>query len=479
MRGQELFSQSLLRSSVSFRRVFLTVNTTIACILMVSFVVAGRQSAPTTGNAQSPRAVRPPTTGPGAPGTAATRPSQNFSGTINTRDGAHLRFVTDLGSITIHTHDAATVDYRAHVETDSSAPNARALLRNFQFAGREMLNGVLLRGVAFGHPSAGRLWVTLDVTVPKDYALDVVTGGGNITTDDVNGRANLQTQGGNITTGNINGTARLVAVAGGHITVKNVASEFVAETGGGHITTGHIGGNATMRTSGGHIRSESIDGAASLETGGGNITLEHAGAALFAQTNGGQIQVGEAAGLVQAKTDGGGIRVVRASGAATLESADGSIYLTQVDGSVKASTETGGITAWFVSPAKNTSESELESSNGDIVVYISRALPVTIDAQVEMGQSHGFVVDPSFPIKVYYDNGPGGERVARAEGALNGGGEVLHLRTIAGNIRLLSTNMNEQMHLYRQQMEGLEKQVEQLQRIFQPLQQITNDPRQP
>jgi hypothetical protein len=282
------------------------------------------------------------------------------------------------------------------------------------------------------------------------------------------GRESLLTQGGNIMAGNINGSARLTAVAGGHISVKNVTGELVAETGGGHITTGAVGGNASLHTHGGHIRSDSIAGIAHLDTDGGNITLEHAGADLVAETAGGQIQVGEAAGLVRAKTDGGGIRVVRSSGPANLQSADGSIYLTQAEGSVKASTATGGITAWFVSPSKDSGECELQSTNGDIVVYLGRKMPVTIDAQVQMGQTHGFIIDPAFPLAVHYNDVARGERVARANGALNGGGEVLRLRTVAGNIRLVLSDAGEQMQMYRQQMEGMQKQLDQLQKSAFP-----------
>jgi hypothetical protein len=263
--------------------------------------------------------------------------------------------------------------------------------------------------------------------------------------------------------------------------VKNVTGELIAETGGGHITTGAVGGGAFLRTHGGHIRADSIGGSAHLETDGGNITLEHAGADLVAETAGGQIQVGEAAGLVRAKTDGGGIRVVRSSGPANLEAADGSIYLTRADDSVNASTATGGITAWIMStPSKDSGHCELQSTNGDIVVYLGKKVPVTIDAEVQNGQTHGFVIDPAFPLEVHYDDGARGQRVAHAEGALNGGGEVLHLRTVAGNIRFVLSDPGSQMQMYRQQMEGLERQLEELQKSLFPTTQRPSDaPRQP
>ncbi|HXA56213.1 MAG TPA: hypothetical protein VNU84_02175 [Candidatus Acidoferrum sp.] len=411
---------------------------------------------------------------------SSSRPTFDFSGSVASHDAGRLHLATELGSIVVHTHETGSVDYKVHIETDSGTKDADRLMKSFRLRAQPVEDGVWMHGATSAKVPTGRLWVTLELTVPKNYSLDVTTGVGNISVDDLNGRETLLTQGGNIATGNINGSAHLTAVAGGHITVKNVMGELNAETGGGHITTGTVSGNAFLHTHGGHIRSDSIAGTAHLVTDGGNITLERSGSGLLAETAGGQIQVGEAAGLVRAKTGDGGIRVVRSSGPATLEAPDGSIYLTQADGSVKASTATGGITAWFVSPPKDSGECQLESNSGDIVVYIGRTLPVTIDAQVQMGQSHGFIIDPAFAIAVRYEDGARGQRIAHAQGMLNGGGQVLRLRTVAGNIRLVASDVGEQMHMYRQQMEGLQKQLNELQKsIFPGSQQANENPRQP
>ena len=198
-----------------------------------------------------------------------------------------------------------------------------------------------------------------------------------------------------------------------------------------------------------------MQGVAHLDTDGGNITLEHSGGELTANTGGGEIEVGEAAGLVRAKTGGGGIRVVRMFGPTDLETSGGSIYLTQVDSAVKASTEEGGITAWFVAPAKAPGICELESSSGDIVVHLPRELAVTIDAQVRMGDEHHVIVDPAFPLKVIYDDSTKGAHTVRAEGALNGGGEILRLRTVAGNIQFVVSDTDKQAEIYKQQMSQL------------------------
>jgi hypothetical protein len=380
-------------------------------------------------------------------------------GTLITRDGQRLRLVTDLGNVVIHTQNSGKLDYHVHLEADASQKGASELLKSFSASAREASEGVYFRGQTFGQQLRGRLWVTIEINMPKNYGLDVWTGGGNIETEDVTGQAALSTSGGNITAGSVGGGARLVT-DGGHITVKNVGGELSANTGGGHITTGTVGGSASLHTNGGHIRVASVKGVARLDTGGGNITLEKSGGELVAETAGGQIEVGEAAGLVRAKTGGGGIRVVKVSGPTNLETGGGSIYLTQVDGLVKASTGTGGITAWFVSSPKQPGSCDLQSGDGDIVVYLPRQLAVTIDAQIQQGNEHHVIADPAFPLKVSYDEASNGSRRIRAEGALNGGGEVLRLRTVAGNIRLILSDSKKQIEIYKQHMEQIQQQLE-------------------
>jgi hypothetical protein len=242
---------------------------------------------------------------------------------------------------------------------------------------------------------------------------------------------------------------------------------LVANSGGGHITIGSVAGNATLHTSGGHIRVNSVQGTAHLQTDGGNITLEHSGAELTAETGGGEIEIGEAAGLVRAKTGGGGIRVVRVFGPTNLETSGGSIYLTQVDSPVKASTSDGGITAWFVRPPKGSGTCDLQSSEGDIVVHLPREIPITIDAMVQKGDEHRVIIDPAFPLKVSYDDSTKGAHTMRAQGELNGGGDLLRLRTIAGNIRFVLSDTGKQSEIYKQQMSQLQQQMQKLQMEMQ------------
>ena len=87
---------------------------------------------------------------------------------------------------------------------------------------------------------------------------------------------------------------------------------------------------------------------------------------------------------------------------------------------------------------------------------------MTIDASVQMRGDHHVIVDPALPLKVSYDDFSKGSRIVRAEGDLNGGGELLRLRTVAGNIQLVLTDMDKQLQMYKQQMEKLKQQMDSL-----------------
>jgi TonB family protein len=249
-----------------------------------------------------------------------------------------------------------------------------------------------------------------------------------------------------LTAADVGGPARL-ETQGGHITVHDVAGDLTAISAGGHMTVGNVKGDALIRTGGGHIRVASIANTARLETGGGNIALQHAGAGITVHTSGGRIDLGETAGAIRASTGGGNIGVLNVTGPTQLDSRGGSICLTKVQGAIRASTTAGTITAWFIPQGKLHGPSQLESGTGDILIYIPRELAITIDAIVEepagdpgMESSsrnpESIEADPAIPLKVTYARAGSAPKQIRAEAALNGGGELLRLRTSTGRIRL-------------------------------------------
>src|SRR5580700_11613399 len=148
-----------------------------------------------------------------------------------------------------------------------------------------------------------------------------------------------------------------------------------------------------------------------------------------------------------------------------VESNGGSICLTRVAGAVQAATAGGTIQAW-INPDGNSSggkvslpgASQLSSGAGDINVFLPRNLAVNIDALVENGGLSRIDADPALFLNIQ-SMGNRGAGPIRATGALNGGGEVLKLRTTVGKIRLqfLDADTGLRDSLIREQRERIDR----------------------
>src|SRR5271155_937466 len=419
------------------------------------------------------------------PGDPAPRVATDRSGTLQTKDGLTLHLTTDLGLVRIIALEPGApqvVRYTVHIETDARAPWAQNLLDRYALTAKTTASGVEMTGTLppqSGHGEAiAQFWVQFEVAVPAGYSVDVNTGAGDIETRDIGGSANLITQGGNIRTGRIGfrpvlnvSQSHLLAklsTQGGHIQVQDVAGDLDAFTAGGHIVAGNITGDGTLRSGGGNLRAGQIGGRAQLETDGGNITLKQAGSFVSVRTGGGQIDFGEVRGSVRAQTGGGGIRIITVSGPMEVESNGGSICLTRVAGAVQAATAGGTIQAWINPDASSSGgkvslpgASQLSSGAGDIIVFLPRNLAANIDAMVENGGLSRIDADPALLLNIQ----PVGNRNAgpvRATGALNGGGEVLKLRTTVGKIRLqfLDADTGLRDSLIREQRERIDRKHE-------------------
>ena len=385
------------------------------------------------------------------------------NGVLTVRGQERLRLETDTGSVVVHTGEPGAVRYAVHIEADSREPDAQKMLDDFQVSATARPGLAIVSGRSMEFGRRARLWVNYDVSVPRTMRVEVSTRLGNVRVDGVAREVSLDTDAGDVSVGRVSGSARLVT-KGGHIVAGDIGGDLRAETLGGHITVANVGGDAVLTTGGGHIRAGRISGTAQLDTGGGNVYVESAGGRVTASSAGGQINFGEAAGAIQAHTAGGGIRVLRVAGPMQLESNGGSILLTQVDNQVHASTGTGSITAWFVPNAKLASASELLSGQGDIFVYVPRSVSLTIDATVDAPGDHRIDADGTIPLKVRYVTTAAGKQL-RGECAINGGGEVLKLKTTSGNIHLRSADallVRQQALIdqqFQQQMVFFERQI--------------------
>ena len=276
------------------------------------------------------------------------------------------------------------------------------------------------------------------INVPRDMEwVKVETDGGSVTTTGISGRADSASGGGSIRLDNIGGAIN-AETGGGSIDVGTVGSDVSLHTGGGSIKVASAKGKINAESGGGSVVVVSGLQGAVLETGGGSIEVERCAGHVKASTGGGSIDLGDIGGPVEIETGGGSIRLSSAKGPVHAETGGGSIDLNGVP-SAHAETGAGSIVAKFVSSGGVRIDSLLETSAGDITVYLASNMNITIRASIEVANGHRIHSD--FPeIRVTTEGGDYGPRTVTAEGNLNGGGPVLKVRTATGDISFRRAN---------------------------------------
>ncbi|HKD66882.1 MAG TPA: hypothetical protein VKB84_08595 [Candidatus Binataceae bacterium] len=260
---------------------------------------------------------------------------------------------------------------------------------------------------------SNRGYIDFDVQVPSQVLL-----------------VKLETEGGGVTAKNISGKLE-VSTGGGNIQLDQIGGMVAAESGGGNIEIGKAGSDVNVDTGGGHIHIESAAGRIIAKSGGGNLKIG-TGKTMNLETGGGWIRVLKCDGPIKAGTGGGSIELNEVWGRAQLESGGGGIKVGPVSGGIRAETGSGPIVATLARGGMPFTDSRLETSVGDIIVYVPDGLGVTVRADVDVARGEGIHSD--FPeLKVTSSTGVG-PREAYAEGSLYGGGPLLHVHTSTGNI---------------------------------------------
>ena len=131
----------------------------------------------------------------------------------------------------------------------------------------------------------------IEVTVPRQYGIDVRSSGGSLELRDTIGVASLHT-------------------SGGSISAENVAGNVELRTSGGSIEAQKIQGDVDAGTSGGSVRLLEVDGKIRAKTSGGSVRCSLVGAnrGISVTTSGGSIEVSlppDTKGNIEATTSGG------------------------------------------------------------------------------------------------------------------------------------------------------------------------------
>ncbi|MDZ7262327.1 MAG: DUF4097 family beta strand repeat-containing protein [candidate division KSB1 bacterium] len=338
---------------------------------------------------------------------------------------------------------------------------AKEAMRQAEISYRQVGNTIEIGGETFH-----REWIKsfFDVKLPTDFNLDIDTRGGDLTVIDLGGSAELKTSGGDISLTNISGEVQ-AKTSGGDIEVKGAKKRLDLKTSGGDLELSDLEGPVYAKTSGGDIELICSKDLADLSTSGGSIRLSQVGGQVKAHTSGGDILVDGTTGPIEVHTSGGDIELRNIKGKAEAQTSGGDIDVRRVEGGIDAATSGGDIDLkginGYIEAATSGGDIEAEmtltdfskdhhvnmrSSGGDLTLYLPAKLPATIEAVIQISDRgwEDYNIYSDFPL-TYSENG-GKEkdrerrsrwgRLIRSHGDINGGGDLIHLETTNGNIRI-------------------------------------------
>jgi len=356
--------------------------------------------------------------------------AQEITGSLSAAKNLHVK--VDVGSVKVEGGSQSDITYVVHNRSYSgSEDRARREFDNYKISAYVRGDTAWIVGDWQGS-SPRKFSGDFTINVPRNMdEVKIETDGGSVSTNAISGRVDAQSGGGTIHLDDIGGTIN-AETGGGSIDVGTVGSEVSLHTGGGSIEIHAAKGKINAESGGGSVMVVSGLQGAVLETGGGSIEVRQCGGMVKATTGGGSVDLGDIGGAAVIETGGGSIRLASAKGPVRAETGGGTIELYGVPGA-HAETAAGGITAKFIADGGNFTDSTLETTAGDITVYLASNLRMSIRASIELANGH--TIRSDFPeIRVSSEGGDYGPRTVSADGSLNGGGPVLKVTTQTGDI---------------------------------------------
>ena len=345
----------------------------------------------------------------------------------------NLRVKVDMGSVVVRGGQQQGINYVVHTHFgNSSEQDARRQFEQYKVTAYVKGDTAWIVGDWQGGRRPRHFSGDFSVTVPREMALvKLETAGGNVDASGLAGRVEAESGGGSMKLDDIAGGAS-AETGGGSIDIGTVSGDLGLHTGGGTIEVRHANGKVVAETGGGSVDIQAGAQGATIETGGGSVQVRQCNGKVKVSTGGGSVDLSDVGGPAEIETGGGSIRLTSARGHVHAETGGGGIELYGVP-SARAETGAGGITVKLVNTGGERNNSDLETSAGDITVYIANDVAINVRASVDMGNGHHITSDFS-DIRIASEGDKWGPRTLTAEGKLNGGGPLLKVHTSSGDI---------------------------------------------
>ncbi|MFQ5877124.1 MAG: DUF4097 domain-containing protein [Acidobacteriota bacterium] len=349
-----------------------------------------------------------------------------------------IRVESALGSVRVLGSSAPEVRYRIQLRASGVGDaEGQALLEKLLVSAGRKGEWIIFRGEAAQTRSLDGLAAEFVLEVPRDaLEIEAITGAGDVVVRGLRGRATLLSRGGDIVAEDLGGPLRAETLSG-NVRAARIRSAVSVASGGGGVRLDRTDGDVVVRTSGGHVVVGHVGGSVRAETGGGDVRVEEVAGDVHVASVGGNIVLGSVGGEVKASTGGGSIRVASARGGVECETAAGPIDLRGIRGPIHAITSLGSIRADLSGPGGAPGDSDLQTWQGDVVVLLPESLALTVRALVD--SPLGPRITSDFPLSIRREIESAGRPIEVAEGEIGGGGSLLDIRTLGGNVLILKS----------------------------------------
>ncbi len=267
--------------------------------------------------------------------------------------GGTLTVDAKLGAIRVRSsiNDEVDVLVRKRFRA-TDADQVRKAFSNIEVVIKQTYNGVRIEVDWIRYPTytkkfwqddwPERVYVEINVVVPEEYNLDLITISGDIQTGNIAGNVTAETLTGEISTGPTEGDLSIKS-NGGRIVTSSVVGDVHTTTLTGIVDIGPVAGDVMIRSNSGSIETRNIDGDLHAKSLTGRIKIGPVAGDVKVYSNSGRIETDIVRGDLHAGSLSGNIEIGPVDGDATIRSNSGDIQTGSVQGNLKSTTFSGKV----------------------------------------------------------------------------------------------------------------------------------------
>jgi len=350
--------------------------------------------------------------------------------TGNLPAGRELRVNTDLGSVQVQGNAprlSYTIRKRSYAATEGAA---RKQFEQLRISAAKAGDSAVIEGKVLTR-NLSRFGAEIILQVPREVSqVKVQTRIGSLAFSSIAATIEASTGAGLIKLDDLAGPVK-IASGGGNVEAGNLGSDLTVSSGAADVRVANVGGQTQVSLGGGRVYIGSSR-ASTIQTGAGSIQVQKCIGDLHVISGGGNLYLGDVDGAVQAQTEGGSVRLGSATGPVRVSTGGGSVALYKLSRGAQVETGAGPIFVEFLGK-RGFTDSFLHTAAGDVTVCFASNFPVTVHATSDMAVGHGIQTDwPA--LNISQQGGQFSPKSISAEGALNGGGPALRIRTTMGQI---------------------------------------------